>query len=343
MLFHPNYFLLFEIGSVIAFTFIVARKIYQRDYTRLFELASCTVFGLILEIGNTYLAHTYSYSSNFLINLAHVPIAIGLGWAVIIYSAMLLSDQYNIPWRLRPFMDALTAVILDLAMDTVAIRLGFWHWTTGLNQEWYGVPFENLVGWIFVVLSFSFLIRFIRTLNHRRLMTKILMVLSPFLSYIGLLLGLIVFSVIAILPYQINNWTTLLQFSYIRDLSILANPQVELWKLILITIMMTELIHIVTWSLIKYRDKFIRSFDLISFAALTGIHIFFAVALFTSGLYRQMPILVLLCAAALAIHLFIHFLPYLINPTTIYFFKSVRKTAAHQEKHLEQVIDAVLK
>ncbi len=237
-----NYFLIFESIVFFAFILITAREIYQKNFRRLFEIISCAVFGLILEVGNTYLAHTYSYNQNFLINLIHVPIAVGLGWAVIIYCAMLLSDQYNIPWHLRPFMDALTAIMVDLAMDVVAIRLGFWSWTIPLDKEWYGVPFENLVGWILVVLSFSFIMRFIRTLNYHRVLTKVLMIFSPVLSYIGLMFGLLIFSIIAILPYQINNWTTLVSFQYDPSLRILFNPQVELWKLILFTIIFTELV-----------------------------------------------------------------------------------------------------
>lgn len=282
-----NYFLIFESIVFFAFILITAREIYQKNFRRLFEIISCAVFGLILEVGNTYLAHTYSYNQNFLINLIHVPIAVGLGWAVIIYCAMLLSDQYNIPWHLRPFMDALTAIMVDLAMDVVAIRLGFWSWTIPLDKEWYGVPFENLVGWILVVLSFSFIMRFIRTLNYHRVLTKVLMIFSPVLSYIGLMFGLLIFSIIAILPYQINNWTTLVSFQYDPSLRILFNPQVELWKLILFTIIFTELVNIVVWSLVKYRKKYLKNFDILSFSCLTSIHLFFMIAIFTSGLYAH--------------------------------------------------------
>lgn len=338
-----NYYLLFEAGGFIAFAVIFARKLYQRNWNGIFEIVSCAVFGIILEIGDTYLAHTYTYSSNFLVNIGHVPVAIGLGWSVIIYCTMLLSDQYNLPWRLRPFMDALTAVILDVAMDAVAIRLGFWHWSIPLNSDWYGVPFENLVGWILVVLVFSFLIRFIRTLNHKRILTKVLMVLSPFLSYIGLMFGLIIYSLITILPYQINNWTTLLRFEYDPDLSILSNPQVELWKLIVFTVIMTELVHIVVWSLIKYRKNYMRHFDLVSFFALTGIHILFIVAVFTEGIYLDLPILAVISFIALFVHLLVHLLPYIINRKTIYLFKKVKEASRHGEKRLDGVIANTLK
>ncbi|MEI6304521.1 MAG: carotenoid biosynthesis protein [Candidatus Taylorbacteria bacterium] len=343
MNFSINYFLIFESLAFISFALVIAREIYHRNYLRLFEIVSCAVFGMILEIGNTYLAHTYSYSTSFLFNLAHVPVAIGLSWAVIIYCVMLLSDQYNIPWHLRPFMDALGAVLLDMTMDIVAIRLGFWTWTIPLNTEWYGVPFENLVGWILVVLSFSFIIRFIRTLNPRRLLTIFIMVMSPFLSYIGLLLGLTIFSVIAILPYQINNWTLLLQFHYAPDFSTLADPQVQFWKLIIFTVIMTELIHIVLWSLIKYRRKYLKHFDILSFLSITGMHSIICITVFTTGLYRELPILIFISLSGLLIHLLMHFLPYMMNPKKIYLFRAVAKTIENKEMKLERVIEAELK
>lgn len=337
------YLFVFEILAFIAFIIIVIRELYQRNYWRLFEIMSCAIFGLILEIGNTYLAHTYSYNNNFLFNLAHVPIAIGLGWSVIIYCAMLLSDQYNIPWKLRPFLDAFTAIVLDLAIDAVAIRLGFWNWTIPLDKEWYGVPFENLIGWILVVLSFSFLARFIRTLNYKRISTIVLMFFLPILSYLGLMLGLLIFSLITILPYQINNWTALMQFQYQPDISIMFNPQVQFWKTIFFTIIMTELCHIVVWSLIKYRRNFLKSFDFISFSALTGIHLFFLIAIFCLRLNQSMPILVVIALCSLLVHFLLHLLPYFINHRTIYFFKLVREEALDKEKQLKKIIKKNLK
>lgn len=343
MIIHINYFLIFELIGFISFILIIAREIYLRNFHHVFEIICCAVFGIILEIGDTYLAHTYSYSPNFLVQLAHVPISIGLGWAVIIYCAMLLSDQYNIPWALRPFMDALTAVTLDLAMDVVAIRLGFWTWIIPLDREWYGVPFENLVGWILVVLSFSFLIRFIRTLNFDRIWTKLLMIFSPLLSYLGLMFGLVVFIVITVLPYEINNWTNLLSFHYRPDFSILYNPQVEFWKSIFLVVIMVELINIVVWSIIHYRHCYLKQFDILSFSILTSLHLFFAISIFTTGLYHQLPILIFLSLSSLLVNLLMHLLPYLINPKTLYFFNKIKETTENHRGRLEKIINMSFK
>lgn len=336
-------YLLFEISGFAIFIAILGREIYLRNRHRVFEILSCIIFGLILEIGNTYLAHTYSYSPNFFVKLFNVPLVIGVGWTVIIYSSMLLSDQYNIPWKLRPFMDALTALALDLSLDAVAIRLGFWHWAIPLDQEWYGVPFENLVGWILVVFSFSFLARFIRTLNYKRVMTKILMLATPILAYVMLSVGLLLFGLIAVLPYQINNWTNWLSFNYSPNFQIFYSPQVQLWKLIVLVVLIVQMVNVVVGAMIKYRRKYLRHFDLLSFIALSGMHLFFLFAIFIADLQRQMPILVFLSLLFFLIHLVVHLLPYLMRPSVVYVFEKVGHTIQKEERQIEKIIRRSLK
>jgi len=335
-------FVIFELLGFISFFVIFFREISKRNLVRVFEMMSALTFGMILEIGNTYLAHTYYYSHLFLVEVAGVPLAIGLWWAVIIYCSMLLSDQYNIPWRFRPAIDALIAVLIDIAMDTIAIRIGFWHWSIPLTQEWYGVPFENFVGWILVVLSFSYLIRFIRTLNYKRVFTKILMILSPVLSYIGLLLELTIFSLITIFPYQVNNWTTLLRFNYQPDFSILYQPEVQLWKGLVFTIILIELINVVIWVMVRYRKNYLKSFDAISFSILFFLHLFFVFFLFYSGIYKETPIFIFFSIVALLIYCFIHFLPYISSLKSKHLNKA-KKALNDKSKSLEEIVSKSLR
>jgi len=341
-LFNPNLFIIFEILGFVSFAIIFLREILKRNSMRVFEIISCAFFGMILEIGNTYIAHTYYYNNLFLVKIVNVPLAIGLWWAVIIYCSMLLSDQYNIPWRFRPAMDALIAVIIDIAMDAIAIRLGFWYWSIPLTQEWYGVPYENLVGWILVTLSFSYLIRFIRTLNYKRVFTKIIMILSPILSYIGLLFGLTIFSLITIFPYQINNWTTLLKFNYKPDFSILYQPEVQLWKGIIFIIILIELVNIVIWVAIKYKKNYLKNFDGVSFSILSVLHLFFIFALFYSGIYEEYPIFIFIGLSALLIHCFIHFAPYLSSLRNRP-LKKAKKVIVEKGKDVEEIINKSLR
>jgi putative membrane protein len=335
-----NLFLAFEVLGFVAFAAILAREIYQGNRHRVFEIFSCAVFGLILEAGDIYLGKAYSYNSAFLVKIAGVPLVIGLGWAVIVYCAMLLSDQYRISWKLRPFMDALTAVILDLAIDPVASRLAFWKWTITLDQEFYGVPLENLIGWVLVVLAFSFVIRFIRTLNVKRTLTKVLMFLSPILAYGLLLLGMSALNLIIFLPYQINHWSSKVIMYSRPDLTVLYNPQVQIWKAAIFVIILVELVNIVVWTIIKNRRRYLWRFDLLSFVVMSGLYLFFFTAMLTSGIYSQLPILVIIIQISFLAYCLLHFLPYLLRPGTVYFFKSAEQILKKEEKKMEKIIAA---
>ncbi|MFA5172817.1 MAG: carotenoid biosynthesis protein [Candidatus Paceibacterota bacterium] len=338
-----NLYLFFEFLVFVPFVIILIREYYQKNILRIYEILSCAAFGMILEVGNTILAHNYGYSSDFLVQMFGVPLAIGCGWAVIIYCAMLLSDQYNIPWFFRPFLDALTALVLDLSMDIVAIRLGFWHWVIPLNEEWFGVPYENLAGWIFVVLSFSFLIRFIRTLNPKRLLTELLMLISPILSYISLIIGLALFGLFSVIPYGINNWYQFIGFNYYPNLNVIYNPEVQQWKLIALVVIIVELINIVLFAIVKYKKKYLWRFDLLSFSILSAIHIFFLFTVFSTGIYKELPVAAVIAFIAFLAHLLLHFLPYALNPKNVYVFKEFENRLKKEQKKVEKLISKSLR
>lgn len=89
-----------------------------------------------------------------------VPLYIPLAWAFILATSRSLTDSLGLrPWA-RPFADALLALLIDVSMDAVAIRLKFWYWH-GLswNDGFFGVPADNFVGWLLVSFTFSALTR----------------------------------------------------------------------------------------------------------------------------------------------------------------------------------------
>lgn len=342
--FFPSYFLVFEALSIVGIILILARELWQRNYGRAWEVVACAFFGMILEIGDTAFTHSYSYSNQFVMQVAGVPVAIGLGWAAIIYCAMLLSDQYNVHWTYRVCMDALTALTLDVAMDMVAIRMGFWTWSIPLDQQWYGVPYANFAGWIFVGLSFSFIARFIRTLNFKRLATKVLMLLTPILAYIGLLLQFVAFSIFSFLPYRINNWTAFIGQHH-HDMQAFSSPAVTSWELILLVALIVQLAN-VTFFAIKASNKCPNPrLDIISFGMLSTIHLFFIFALFQTGMYRTIPIAIPISLAAFAVHCVVHFLPWILSgsPKRLYIFNALRQRAVGGSVQLQSNISAVFR
>jgi hypothetical protein len=175
----------FEALSVFLFLAAIATCLRRRDGRAVACIVSGSIFGLLLEYLNVILFDTYTYSPLFIIQVFeppnNIPICIALCWGLIIYSSMKVSDRIGLPTWSRPFLDALLALTLDLSIDAIAIRLdgGFWTWT-GIPMDseftttsFFGVHYGNFVGWFFVVLIFSALLRFEERILHSRLRVSI--------------------------------------------------------------------------------------------------------------------------------------------------------------------------
>jgi hypothetical protein len=130
------------------------RHAWKQDTAHILRLFAGILFGVTLELATIRQLHAYEYG-RFMIMVLDVPLCIGVAWSCVIYSAMEFSDASNLPYWMRPVLDGLLALNIDLALDAVAIRLGFWDWGQGLRFQYFGVPYANFWAWFWVVFSFS--------------------------------------------------------------------------------------------------------------------------------------------------------------------------------------------
>lgn len=195
---------LIQIG-ILALYLLLAVRAWKKSPARLLELVTATIFGLLLEEGDILIWGTYHYNPNWIL-LDRVPIGIAMTWALIIVSALNMTDalgisdaSVNLQTRgrkffafasLAPFADALWAILLDLALDAVAIRLGLWTWNVPSGAGWYGVPWGNFYSWLFVAFWFSFFTRLVRAKKWNRAQLAV-----PFVAF--------VFLIASIAPFQI--------------------------------------------------------------------------------------------------------------------------------------------
>ncbi len=184
----PDFWYAFlQLGVMITFV-VTALRAWKHSRARFVELITAFLFGLLLEQGDIFLFGTYRYNENWIL-LGDVPIAIALTWALIIAGAMNITDALgvsdasinptkdegprtnrNVAFVIRhssfvvvaPMADAVWAILLDLAIDAIAIRLGLWTWTIRADQGWFGVPWGNFFAWLFVAFWFSFFTRWVR-------------------------------------------------------------------------------------------------------------------------------------------------------------------------------------
>jgi hypothetical protein len=174
---------------------------WRRGRGPLLELSMASLYGILLEWGNILIFRTYHYSPLFLLAIGPVPIVIGLCWGMLIYGAMAYSDQLGLPTWAAPWADTLWAILLDLAFDAVAIRLQLWTWTVPMSAGYFGVPADNFWAWIWVALSFSAYVRWVRGRRPGALHT-VLQMFSPVAAFAGLLLGIGVFNVLVGVFYR---------------------------------------------------------------------------------------------------------------------------------------------
>ncbi len=150
----PSYYLISMEIIVGVLLVMCLRHAWRTGPEHVLQLIAGVLFGVLLELASIWQLSAYSYGA-FLLMVSDVPLAVGIGWGVIIYSARLLSDATNLPETMRPLLDGLLALNIDLAMDTIAIRLGMWDWGQGLRFQFFGVPYANFWAWFWVVVSFS--------------------------------------------------------------------------------------------------------------------------------------------------------------------------------------------
>jgi hypothetical protein len=152
-MFNPN-FHLFELTLYLQLAVCLPHA-WKHGRANLLRLFAGILFGVLLELATIRQLQAYEYGQ-FLVMVFDVPLGIGVSWGCILYSVMEFSDATNLPFFVRPVLDALLALNIDLSLDAVAIRFGFWDWGQGLDFQYFGVPFANFWAWFWVIFFFSF-------------------------------------------------------------------------------------------------------------------------------------------------------------------------------------------
>ena len=269
-------FIFLEISITVLFILCVLHSI-KRGKNYLFELIIISIYGLLLEIIGVALVQSYIYG-DFLVKILDAPVAVALGWGVIIYTSMATAERLGSVQKIRPFLVALLVVNIDLSMDAIAIREGFWAWG-GSNGFWFNVPASNFICWFVAAFSFSYFIYYFR--KNQKLKT-----FYPILCLILSLITLIIVEIIMIywlLPAIRNPFYTFVLVVYILDLS---------------------LIYVI---MKKGQLKKDNELDWIVISIPTGFHLFFLVLLLVRD-YKT-PELIIVSVSMTIIGLYAHLLP----------------------------------
>jgi hypothetical protein len=247
-----------------------AFRTYDHDKKKLLLLVLSFIFVLIFENANTLLSKGHIgghfFNQGYLLYAWHVPVFFAMGWAVLIYTAMHLSDMLELKTLTKPFMDSIIVVMLLLTLDVVATRQELWNWIGySHTQGWFGVPADNFVAWIFAVFIFSFLFRYFERAEHdminKATKTEYYFLLPAF-AYLAML---VLFSLVNLAEQTFNLtrseelfvlWAIVIFFAaMIRTTKHQRVPMLETDNFTLFVIIATRLVFFsyIIWSLVLDR------------------------------------------------------------------------------------------
>ncbi len=155
---HPEFIrltpinLLFSMGLVLYFH-------QPRDAFFFVFLLICFLVGFLFEVIGVqtgWIFGGYSYGTILGPKFLGTPWMIGINWIMVTYCAGMSVGLLVPTWSkgVKAVLSALLMVLLDLLMEPVAIRQGFWSWD---GQE---VPLQNYLAWFFIGLSLQILFHF---------------------------------------------------------------------------------------------------------------------------------------------------------------------------------------
>lgn len=110
--------------------------------------------GFLIELIGTktgYLFGDYAYGESLGWRLFGVSVIIGVNWYAIVLASANIARYFKVNVFLQAIIAGLLCVGLDVVIEPVAIKYGFWTWENG------DIPLFNYVTWFFFSVLFSLL------------------------------------------------------------------------------------------------------------------------------------------------------------------------------------------
>jgi len=270
---------------------------FKKGVNHISYLVGGLLFGLLLEYINvvTNMGYVYGkFTVMFGTAPKDIPLCIGVGWGIIMYTARLFTDSLGMNVWASVALDTLLAISIDLSMDTVAYRMHMWHWNWSdrnlnpLTSDWFGIPYGNFFGWICVVFFYS---------SSNRLLEKWW---SGGSQLSRLRQGLI--PLLSVVLSQIFLYITLVYIDgFLKDQFGVTSRHRFIFSLIAISIALAYGLRTrkPLLYLPPYHTWLVPAFT----------HVYFFVFLFVGGFYRENILMVFVPIVLATISVFIHLLP----------------------------------
>ncbi|MBU2649490.1 MAG: carotenoid biosynthesis protein [Bacteroidetes bacterium] len=154
-----KHIIIFLIPYTILMNFILM-MFFHKGWSRTFILISAitAIAGFLVEaigVSTGIIFGEYSYGSRMGLKIFHTPLLIGINWVFVVYTAFMITRNFQRSWLIKALTGALLLVLYDLLLEPFAMSYDMWDWKGGV------VPVQNYLAWF--ILSFVFLTMFIKS------------------------------------------------------------------------------------------------------------------------------------------------------------------------------------
>ena len=186
----PITWLMADIVAVVLFVVCIIHASRQENATiKILELLGFLIFSGIFEnIGVA--SGRYDYDLHRIMLVGKVPLQILVLEGVIFYVALRLAEYLHIPAWGKPFVVGFLCSVQDMTLDPSAIydqhlfngvMSGQWNWAPYYDGTFFGIPFFNFSGWIYMMACYVIGSQVVIWL-YKKTKTEALVYLYPFLA-----------------------------------------------------------------------------------------------------------------------------------------------------------------
>ncbi len=198
---YPVTWLITELLSVILFIVCLFHALRQEDYKfETFKLLMFVVGSAIFEHVGVIITKTYSYDQHRIMMFGLIPLSTLLIESCIVYAAMTLFKYMHMPKWTSLWVVGFLCVFMDFAIDPVyvndtylldGVMSGQWNWVQTYAGNYFGIPFSNFTGWVYMCGYYAVLIFFNEWL-YKKYRKEWIHKYNPIISGLCLILPLLI-------------------------------------------------------------------------------------------------------------------------------------------------------
>ncbi len=134
-------------GSTAAVLLFSVKEDGPRTWTWLGAAGAVTFVLEVVGVRTGLIFGHYRYGDVLGVKAMDVPLVIALNWSVILFGANILAGIISSNAAIRFAIAVVTVVGIDILIEPVAMKLGYWAWSGGT------VPIRNYLAW-FIISAF---------------------------------------------------------------------------------------------------------------------------------------------------------------------------------------------